>query len=164
MKGFSDEMVVTNIFFDPENMGVDTKIKLLWVLVDEILAEIGTNGGHFEFMQIRHCSTPLILVNFWNIVSGTIPNCIQVKSFLLQFVLAHFISLLDYDCVFQVPNCLFVISICTQMLVFWSLHVWLRTCESLIPCRQYILRNSVLFEMINDRKNIFHIKCQVCIF
>ena len=29
-------MIVTNIFLDPENMGVDTKIKLLRVSDDEI--------------------------------------------------------------------------------------------------------------------------------
>ena len=36
MKGSSDEMIVTNIFLDPENMGVDAKIKLLRVSDDEI--------------------------------------------------------------------------------------------------------------------------------
>ena len=36
MKGSSDEMIVTNIFLDPENMGVGTKIKLLRVSDDEI--------------------------------------------------------------------------------------------------------------------------------
>ena len=37
-------------------------------------------------MQIRYCSTSLILVDFWNIVFDTIPKCMQVVSFLLQFV------------------------------------------------------------------------------
>ena len=37
-------------------------------------------------MQIRYCSTSLILVDFWNIVFDTIPKCIQVVLFLLQFV------------------------------------------------------------------------------
>ena len=32
----SDEMVVTNIFLDLENMGVDTRIKLLRVSDDEL--------------------------------------------------------------------------------------------------------------------------------
>ena len=41
-------------------------------------------------MQIRYCSTSLILVNFWNIVFGTVPNCIQVESFLLQLVVGSF--------------------------------------------------------------------------
>ena len=36
MKRSSDEMIITNIFLDPENMGVDTKIKLLRVSDDEI--------------------------------------------------------------------------------------------------------------------------------
>ena len=31
MKGSSDEIIVTNIFLDPENMGVDTRIKLMQV-------------------------------------------------------------------------------------------------------------------------------------
>ena len=37
-------------------------------------------------MQIRYCSTSLILVDFWNIVFDTIPKCMQVVLFLLQFV------------------------------------------------------------------------------
>ena len=36
MKKSRDEMMITNIFLDPENMGVDTKIKLLRVSDDEI--------------------------------------------------------------------------------------------------------------------------------
>ena len=36
MKGSSDEMIVFNIFTDPENMDVDTKIKLLRVSDNEI--------------------------------------------------------------------------------------------------------------------------------
>ena len=36
MKGSSDEMIVLSIFLDPENMGVDIKIKLLRVSYDEI--------------------------------------------------------------------------------------------------------------------------------
>ena len=36
MKRSSDEMIITNIFLDPENMDVDTKIKLLRVSDDEI--------------------------------------------------------------------------------------------------------------------------------
>ena len=36
MKRSSDEMIITTIFLDPENIGVDTKIKLLWVSDDEI--------------------------------------------------------------------------------------------------------------------------------
>ena len=36
MKGSSDEMVVTSIFLDLENMGVDTRIKFLRVSVDEL--------------------------------------------------------------------------------------------------------------------------------
>ena len=99
MKRSSDEMIITKIFLDPENMGVDTKIKVLRVSDDEIWAWIGRNVGHFEFMQIRYCSTSLILVDFWNIVFDTIPKCIQVVLFLLQFVsgeaILYFISLLD---------------------------------------------------------------------
>ena len=41
-------------------------------------------------MQIRYCSTSLILVDFWYIVFGTIPNCMQVELFLLQFVWGPF--------------------------------------------------------------------------
>ena len=36
MKRFSDEMIITNIFLEAENIGVDTKIKLLRVSDDEI--------------------------------------------------------------------------------------------------------------------------------
>ena len=36
MKRPKDEMIITNIFLDPENMGVDSKIKLLRVSDDEI--------------------------------------------------------------------------------------------------------------------------------
>ena len=50
------------------------------------IAILGRNVVHFEFMQIRYCSTSLILVDFWNIVFDTIPKCLQVVSFLLQFV------------------------------------------------------------------------------
>ena len=53
MHGSGDKMAVTNIFLDPENMTVDTKIYLLRVLDEEIQALQGQNGGHFEFMLIR---------------------------------------------------------------------------------------------------------------
>ena len=36
MKGSRDEMIVTNIYLDPENIGVDAKTKLLRVSDDEI--------------------------------------------------------------------------------------------------------------------------------
>ncbi len=64
MKGFYAEMNVISVFLAPKNMGVDTKIKFIRVLDNEIQVKIGSNGGHFGFMQIRHLSTWLILVNF----------------------------------------------------------------------------------------------------
>ena len=36
LKGPTDEISVTNIFLDPENIGVDTKILILQVSEDEI--------------------------------------------------------------------------------------------------------------------------------
>ena len=51
-------------FLDLENMGMDTRIKCLQVSDLEIQAKLGLNGGHFEFMQIKHWSTSWILVNF----------------------------------------------------------------------------------------------------
>ncbi len=53
-------MNVISVFLAPENIGVDTKIKFVRVSGNEIQVKIGTNGGHFGFMQIRHCSTRLI--------------------------------------------------------------------------------------------------------
>ena len=35
----------------PENMGVDTKIEFIRVSGNEIQVKIGSNGGHFGFMQ-----------------------------------------------------------------------------------------------------------------
>ncbi len=40
-------MIVINVFLDPENMGVYTKMKFIRILDY-------SNGGHFGFMQIRY--------------------------------------------------------------------------------------------------------------
>ncbi len=64
MKGFYAETNVISVFLASENMGIDTKIKLIRVSDNDIQVKIGSNFDIFGFMQIRHCSTWLILVNF----------------------------------------------------------------------------------------------------
>ena len=55
-------------FFDPENTGVDTKIKILCQLELEILCKLHFHGGHFE-----KCPKPILRPNFF---SGNIANAI----------------------------------------------------------------------------------------
>ena len=56
MKKSYAEIIVISLFLVPENMGIDTKMKFVRVSGDEIQVKIGigTNGGHFGFMQIRY--------------------------------------------------------------------------------------------------------------
>ncbi len=54
MEGSNAEMIVISAFLDPENIGVDTKMKFIRVSHDEIQVKIGSNGSHFGFMQIRY--------------------------------------------------------------------------------------------------------------
>ena len=56
MQGSCDEMIIINIFLDPQNIGVGTEVKLPRVSDDDRDSGITRNGGlggHSEFMQIR---------------------------------------------------------------------------------------------------------------
>ncbi len=54
MERYDTEIIVINVFLAPESMGVDTKIKFIRFLDNEIQVKIGSNGDHFGFMQIRY--------------------------------------------------------------------------------------------------------------
>ena len=56
-------MIAISVFLAPDNMGVDTKMKFIQIPGNEIHVKISSDSSHFGFIQIRHCSTQLILVN-----------------------------------------------------------------------------------------------------
>ena len=56
------------LFFDPENIGIDTKIKILCQLELEILSKLDFHGGYFEKYP-----KPILRPNFF---SGNIANAI----------------------------------------------------------------------------------------
>ncbi len=70
MEGSDAEMIVFSAFLDPENTGVDTKMKLIRVSHDEIQVKIGSNGGHFGFMQIRYEEKVLYLNECYQCIPG----------------------------------------------------------------------------------------------
>ena len=55
----TSHVIITAIIvsIDLENIGIDTKIIPLRVSDLELWTKIHQNGGHFEFMQIRHTSS-----------------------------------------------------------------------------------------------------------